>query len=348
MSAPAPTTFSLAQARLPPELLDEVMGDMDGLDLLQESLKDPLARRKVQQYYLSQYPKTAGLIATYDASQPEDTVFAVPRSKSYLQARSTSLAEKTNRLVGGAGLVERAVGQSSDLYHVAQAAMAAGRWNSKVIGLIPLLKKIPTARDCLSLVAETPSDSEKFVIMKNWIKTHPDDVRRLSAAEIIRCRAEDVGAFVKPIFYALQGKVYNLVPREIKFFTGLQKLSFYNNFLSEVPAEIATLPLLELNLGANFLKKMPPAIPTLRRLNIAQNREQLRFEDIAGFIREYIEKGGEYIEITLDRSDDPRFQELIGIIASSGTHTLKVDQKDGQSVFTVERVLEATQPLEEG
>ena len=291
MSAPARTTFSLVRDWLPSELVDEVMGGMDGPDLLQESLKDPLSRRRIQQHYLCKYPETPGLVATYDASQPDDTLLPTPRSKAYLQARSTSLAEKTNKLVGGSGLVERAVGQSSDLYHGAQAAMAAGRWNSKVIGLIPLLKRIPAARDCLSLVAQTPSDSDKFGIMKNWIKTHPDDVLRLSAAEIIRCRVEDVQAFVKPIFYALQGKVYNLIPKEIQYFTGLQKLSFYNNFLSEVPAEIGALPLLELNLGANFLRKMPPAIPTLRRLYIAENREELRFDDVAHFIREYIAKG---------------------------------------------------------
>ncbi len=348
MSAPAPITFSGVQSRLPSELLDVVMGGMDGTDLLQESQKDPLSRRKVQQYYLSQYPQTAGLIATYDASQPDETLFSSPRSQAYLHARSTSLAEKTNKLVGGSGLVERAVGQSSDLYHGAQAVMAAGRWNSKVIGLIPFLRKIPAARDCLSLVAQTPSDLDKFGIMKNWIKTHPDDVLRLSTAEIIRCRVQDVQAFVKPIFYALQGKVYNLIPKEIQYFTGLQKLSFYNNLLSEVPAEIGALPLLELNLGANFLRKMPPAIPTLRRLYIAENREQLRFEDIAHFIREYIEKGGEYIQITLDLCNDPKYQELIDMIASSGTHALKLEQKDGHSVFTIEKVLEPTQPLEEG
>jgi hypothetical protein len=347
MSAPAPITFNIVRDKLPEELQDVVMSDLDGPALLEESKQSLEARKQVQAHYLMQYPETPGLVQTYDASQPPETVFSQPRSKQYLKDRAVSLADKTKRLVGGPGLIDRVADNSSQLYPGSQAAMAAARWNCKVVGLIPFLRKIPAARDCLTQVAQTQSDMEKFVVMEGWIKTHPVDVNRLAQIEIIRCRAQDVQVYVKPIFYALQGKVYNLLPKAIKHFTGLQKLSLYNNFLSEVPIEITALPLLELNLGANYLKTMPPAIPSLRRLSIVQNQNEFAFEDVAAYINTYIQKGGEYIQIILDRPycEDPQYQELIDLVASRGTHILRLELKDGQSVFTVEKVLDATQPL---
>jgi hypothetical protein len=289
-------------------------------------MANPESRRTVQAHYLLQYPETPGLVQTYDASQPEDAKFSEPRSNSYFKDRAISLADKTHRRFGGSAFLKRSIGDSSELYPGSQSEMGKGHWNCKVIGLIPLLRKIPAARDCLLQVAQTQSDMEKFAIMKGWIRSRPMDVNRLTVAEIIRCKAADVQQFVKPIFFPLQGKLYNHLPKEIKYFTGLQKLSLYNNYLSEVPQEIAALQLKELNLGANYLRGMPPVIPTLRSLSIVQNENRFDFGDVSRFIQSYIQKGGEYLVITLDRPyfEDPRYQELIELIASQGTHTLKL------------------------
>jgi len=344
MSVPAPTTFRFGD--LPPELADMVVNSLGGDDQRSVAQTSTALRDKTSALYLQNYVQTPGLISTYDASQEDPP--AQP-TNHYLMMRSFSLKGKTLGMTGGSALVDRVTAKASVFHPDSQLQLAKARWNCKVIGLIPLLKLIPAARACLIQIARIESDQEKYERIIAWIKSHPDDVAGLKRADILRCRKENVQNFVTPHFFILQGKVYNMVPKGIGLFRGLQHLSFYNNLLNEVPPEIVALPLRTLNLGANSFNRMPPVIPTLRNLFIEQNRGRFSFDEVANYIRSYIEKGGEYIKISLDREyfEDERYQGLILEIAAAGTHTLRLELIQGQSVFIVEKNLEATQPLYE-
>lgn len=213
------------------------------------------------------------------------------------EERARSLACKVEALVGGRNLVDEGV---SIYYPGAQLEMATKRLNCKVIGLIPLLQQIPAARACLKQVAQSISDKDKYECMKTWIQAHPVEVDRLSEIELIQYTADKVKQFVQPIFYPVGAKVYNLIPREIKYFTGLRKMTLDNNYIAGFPEEFSELHLEHLSVQMNPLKKLPPPIPTLKTLHLERNLGQFKKEDIEAFIRGYAQNGGQWIAIFLD------------------------------------------------
>jgi hypothetical protein len=261
--------------------------------------------------------------------------------------RASSLACKVEALTGGRNFVDRATqsGDASIYCHQAQHQMAVGRLNCEVVGLIPLLQQIPAAQECLEIVAQMGSDNDKYKVMETWIQENPAEVASLSELTVVHCKASKVQRFVRPIFYPVGSKVYNLIPTQIRYFTGLRKMILDNNYIAGFPAEFANLHLEHLSLQANHLKKLPPPISSLKTLHLDRNQGRFAKVEIEAFIRGYVQNGGQGIQIFLDPEHIDDYSPLADEIGA--THELQVSLKDGQAVFSISKKLEATQPLED-
>lgn len=279
--------------------------------------------------YTEQLQQEPDLLDAYAHSQSQSQDAAVlPKTEEEIKRKAASLVQKIRCLVGGAPFLERISNEASLFHSASQKRCVKGLYNCKTIGLIPFLKAIPAAQECLQQLGTFPTNQKKFNSLVEWIRTHRDEVAALRELTVVDCVKNDVKTHVLPTFYTIPGKVYNLVPGSIRYFKGLEKISFYNNLLSSLPPQIRGLTNLKvLNIGKNYFQKMPPVIPSLHSLSLLENEYPLAFEDVASFIQEYIRQGGEDLQIHLNKENlaDPRYQSFIKEIGLQNTHTLKFE-----------------------
>lgn len=300
-------------------------------------------REQVQSFYKRKYP--SDVLDAYQISQnsQED---GHQKKALCLKERAVSLIEKTDALVGGKGVLNRATGngRASGTHHDVQQELAEQRWNAKAVGLIAFLKLVPEARDLLERVKAIESSQGKYLAMREWLKTQTP---ALTEARIVRIREQDVSEYVRPTFFPFRGtKVLNCIPRAVQFFRNLIKLELQNNLLCCLPARIARLGLQELDLSFNSFQKMPPVIKTLRRLNIQCN-QVFQFDDIQDYIRNYIRDGGRNLTIFMDQryASLRDFRALIQEVEVEGTHTISVSNENSTCVIRIYEQIPETLPL---
>lgn len=341
MSAQAPTTPKLDS--LPPEIEARMLYELfEPKDLSNFAKVCGKRQRGVQKFYESKYSSTVLAAFGSQSSQAEKK----GRMTLDLSKRSLSLVHKTDQLVGGRFVLNSATQNKgvSVRHHDVQQKLAKKFWNTKTVGLVALLKVVPEAKDLLKTIKSIKSIEEKYLAMEVWLKSHTPN---LTHACVVRIKERDVIEYVIPSFMFLPGgKALNCIPSALKYFKNLTKLELQNNLLNSLPGCVSGLGLKELHLFHNFFKKMPPVIPTLEKLSLERNGTFL-FDDIASYIRMYIEAGGKGLTITMDKcyASEKRFESLIKEIESEETHDLSVSNQNDLCVIEIFETIPVTQPL---
>lgn len=311
MSAPARTTFNA----LPSDLVNQVLGYLGPSSLEAYAEIDPIT---VDEHYVEKIAENREILRAYAASQE----LQQPLKRGIKRRRETFTKEMQALLGVAPFIAKRQLRGRSILGDALQLQLARLRWNCKAIGLIPFLRAIPEAAECLSAVAALKSSEEKFNTMLEWIGQNPGPASQLRELEIVQCRIEHIQAFVLPILFPSSEKVYNRVPKEISLFTGLKTLSLRNNRLNTLPDSMKGMALEELDIGANSFKKVPPVIPSLRRLTLTGN--PIPFNEIAAYVLGHIREGGGDLEIGLDPVSRAEFRQLR--LETPASHSLSMGE----------------------
>lgn len=332
MSAQVPITLN----RIASDLVDiNIMPHLNGADARQFAAASKGARKRTHYQLEEGCLASSQLLDTYVFSQDSQDGERTPK----IQRRANSLIGKVSHLIGG----KAALRQVENPIHVEGQLILSDNWaHCKVIGLFPFFKAMTEARGLLDRVSKLRTNWDKYKEMRAWIKAHPKQVGRLKELNVIRLLDSQVCSVVQPTFFPLRGKVYNLVPSEIRYFKGLKRLSFCNNLLTYLPEKINKLALREMNLDCNAFCEMPPIVPSLRKLSLVGNRVKIPVDNIEKYISDYICMGGDYLVISLNGS---YITELDG--RDEESYTVHIELREGNTLITVERKIEATQVLEE-
>lgn len=327
MSARPLTTFD----RLPSDIIQETLRCLDGDALREYGASSRKSRARVHECYQQGCQNCSQVMDAYKASQGSQEDLSI-------RARANSLIRKTEKLVGGPGLLKDI---GNPLALDGQKKLADARFSCKVIGLLPFFQAMPEAAEVLGQVKALRTSREKYKTMRQWLAEHPDAAARIERIEAIRVMYRNMREFVAPSFFAIPGKVYNLVPKEVAYFTGLKKWDLTNNLLSELPEEIAELPIEELSISLNFFKTMPPVIPTLRVLKMTGSYNEVSADSLIQYVRSWVAAGGKNLTIHLD---DTYFDGL-RVFDVGNDHTVQISKDRGDTVIQVAALAEPTQVL---
>lgn len=327
MSARPLTTFD----RLPSDVIQEALGCLDGDDLREYGASSRKSRERTHACYEQACQNCSQVMDAYKASQGSQEDLGV-------KARANSLIRKTQKLMGGPKLVENV---GNVLAVDGQKKLAEARFSCKVIGLLPFFQAMPEAAGVLDQIKAIETSRDKYKTMRQWLAEHPNAAARIERIESIRVMHVNVREFVKPTFFAIPGKVYNLVPKEIAYFTNLKAWDLTNNLLAELPEEISRLPIEELSISMNFFKSMPPIIPTLRVLKMIGPYNEVSADSLKQYVQSWIAAGGRNLTIYLDES---YFTDLL-LFDAGDDHTVQISKDMGETVIRVEEILEPTQVL---
>ncbi|MBX7066183.1 MAG: leucine-rich repeat domain-containing protein [Parachlamydiales bacterium] len=327
MSVQQLTTFN----RAPSDTHQIILGFLDGDDLSEFAATSDKSRQRVYECYVQGCKDNSQVMDAYKASQGSQEAIEIQR-------RANSLIGKTKRLMGGEALIQKI---GNVLCANGQSQLADARFACKAIGLLPFFQAMPEAQDLLVQVKSLKTSREKFKAMKKWLEEHPEAAERVAQIENIRLMSVNVRDTVASSFFAIPGKVYNFVPKEIAYFNGLRRLNLSNNLLKELPEEIAYLPVEELDISLNFFETMPPVIPSLRVLKLTGPYNEIPPKAIVEWVQNWVEKGGKNLAIHLDENYLGKFDSIdIG-----SDYAVRISKEMGNVVLRVEEILEQTQIL---